>query len=128
MGAAAAMPKGVPIQDQPKTRAGKPRGRPSNAFRDRQLRISQRMIGLMVKVVTDDTHPWHDECAKKFVIEVARLTTPRLTEITGKDGGPMKFADVQSLIYMDAIDADFEEVEVASAQQGTLALPDGEPE
>lgn len=117
-----AIPRGVPINQQNITRK-RPRGRPPLVYRDKLIRQGDRSRNYMEKVAFDTTHPWHQEWGPKFLMELARLGTPRLTALEGKDGAELKFADVAKLIYMDAIDADFIEVEVEQKVNEALTAP-----
>lgn len=115
------IPRGVPINEQVTTHR-RPRGRPPLVYRDKLVRQGDRARNYMEKVAFNATHPWHQEWGPKFLMELARLGTPRLTAIEGKDGAELKFADVTKLIYMDAIEADFVEVEVEREPEA-LAAP-----
>jgi hypothetical protein len=121
------MPKGVSIDQQPEIIRAKPRGRPPAIYRDKLIRQGDRMRALMEKVVRDPTHPWHDEHAPRFVLELAKMATPKLTALEGKDGDKIKFADVQAMLFMDAIEAEFTEVELDEASETEARLLSGPP-
>ena len=70
-------------------------GRPRAPYREQLERYSEESLGLLWEVANDPEHPWHAAHGFQAARELARICTPRLSQLEAQpEAGALTFLDL----------------------------------
>jgi hypothetical protein len=84
---------------QPGNQLAKGRGRPPKSYSSKRLRWSEEALRELRRIAYDRTHPLHDRHAYEAVRDLAKITTPKMREVSGRDGERLTLVDAHELVY-----------------------------
>lgn len=101
--------RGAATRFAPGNQVAKGRGRPPKSYSSRRLRWSEEALRALRRIAYDPTHPKHDKYGYDAILALAKITTPRMKEHSGRDGEKLTLVDAHELVYGKPKDGDADE-------------------
>lgn len=91
--------RGKATRFQPGNVAARGHGRPKKSYSSKRLRWSEEALRELRRVAYDRTHPLYDRRGFDALIALAKITSPKISEVSGRDGERLTLVDAHELVY-----------------------------